>query len=130
MFTIEQIKEAQSKVESGKDFPKFMKELEQLGVIYFDTYVNDGHSIYFGEDYYSVTSAPMYKPLDIAETPNAEEFLHELKRHQDGRTSFETFCKDCAKTGVFKWVVNMPEKTCTYFTISGQEVYTEEIKGI
>ncbi len=38
MFTIAQIKEAHDKVKSGADFPKYIQDLINLGVIGYDTF--------------------------------------------------------------------------------------------
>ena len=45
MFTIDQIKEAHSKVKSGADFPQYVQDLIKLGVIHYTTYVRDGHTV-------------------------------------------------------------------------------------
>ena len=37
MFTVEQIELAHSKVKTGADFPKYIKEIKQMGVIGFET---------------------------------------------------------------------------------------------
>lgn len=47
MFILEQIKTAHSKVKSGADFPKCIQDLKQLGVAYYETYVEDGHTDYY-----------------------------------------------------------------------------------
>lgn len=37
MFTIEEIEKAHEKVQSGVDFPLYIQEIKQLGVISFET---------------------------------------------------------------------------------------------
>lgn len=39
MFTIEQIQLAHCKLESGTDFPKYIQEIDKLGVRAFETWV-------------------------------------------------------------------------------------------
>lgn len=36
MFTTEQIHAAHSKVKSGADFPNYIRDLKQLGVVYYE----------------------------------------------------------------------------------------------
>lgn len=127
MFTIEQIKEAHSKVKSGADFPKYIQDLIQLGVIFYETYVADGHTDYFGKDEYKTSSAEKYSTLSIAENSNVEGFKVDLKAHQQGKTDYLTFCNDCAKSGVEKWAVNMEKLTCTYYDKAGNELLIEGI---
>ena len=50
MFTIEQIKTAHAKVKSGADFPAYIREIKQLGVAAYETWVTDGHTEYKGQN--------------------------------------------------------------------------------
>ena len=68
MFTIEQIKTAHSKVKSGSDFPVYIKEIKKLGLIYYDTFVSDGHTDFFGVSDFKISSTAKYSTLSIAET--------------------------------------------------------------
>jgi hypothetical protein len=66
MFTIEQIKKAHSKVESGADFPSYIQELKTLGIMSYINFVNDGTTQYFGANDYSIASSPKYAGLEIS----------------------------------------------------------------
>jgi uncharacterized protein YbcV (DUF1398 family) len=127
MFTIEQIKAAHAKVKSGTDFPNYIKDLLNLGVTFYETYVVDGHTVYFGSDNYNTSTSDVYASLTIADTSNIAAFKADLKAHQEGKTDYMTFCNDCAKSGVEKWAVCMDKMTCTYYDISGNEMLTEVI---
>lgn len=126
-FTLEQLNAAEAKVKSGADFPNYMKELIEMGVLRLETFVLDGNTVFHGSGNYAVTAASKYPPLVIVETHNAQQFQADLKRHQRGETDFFTFCADCAKTGVNKWIIVVAEKTCTYFDLSGEAVLVESI---
>lgn len=127
MFTIDQIKEAHAKVQSGADFPRYVQELIQLGIIRYDNYVNDGHSIYFGKNDFSITSEAKYASLTVAEISDTEKFKYRIKIHQQGKTNYPTFCSDAAETGVEKWTVDMLEMTCTYYDKAGNKMVVENI---
>ncbi|MCG2612345.1 DUF1398 domain-containing protein [Flavobacterium sp. SM15] len=127
MFTIDQIKNAHSKVKSGADFPNYVQDLIKLGVVFYETYVDDGHTDYYGKADYTASSSSKYKMLDIAAISNTEQFKSDLKAHQQGKTDYPTFCKDCAKSGVEKWVVNTERMTCTYYDKSANELLVERI---
>ncbi|KGO87907.1 DUF1398 domain-containing protein [Flavobacterium suncheonense] len=127
MFTIDQIKAAHSKVKSGADFPNYVQDLIRLGVTSYDTYVKDGHADYYGKNDYTTSSEPKYEALSISEESNVNQFISDLKAHQQGKTDYPTFCSDCAKSGVAKWIVNMEKMTCTYYDTSGKEVLVENI---
>jgi uncharacterized protein YbcV (DUF1398 family) len=127
MFTVDQIKAAHSKVKSGADFPAYIKEIKQLGVTYYETFVSDGHTDFSGADHYKATAPSKYNELTIAETPNTEQFKVDLKEHQQGKTGYLTFIGMCAKFGIEKWAVSMSKMTCTYFDKAGHEVLVEVI---
>jgi len=127
MFTVEQIELAHSKVKTGADFPKYIKEIKQMGVIGFETWVIDSHTEYFGENGYKTKSQPQYANLEIASGSNNEKFIHYLKIHQQGETDYYTFCKHCAETGIEKWYVSLVEMTCTYYDKAGSIILVEQI---
>lgn len=127
MFTLEQIKNAHSKVKSGADFPAYIKEIKQLGVTNYETLVVDGHTDFFGVNDYKISSIPKYDALTIAETSQAEQFKLDLIAHQQGKTTFLTFCNDCAKSGIEKWAVCMNKMTCTYYDKAGNKLLVEVV---
>ena len=127
MFTIEAILQAESKIKSGADFPNFIKELKEMGVIRNDVYVMNGMAIYFGNDNHTVESAPVYENLLIEEQSSAEDFKTALKNHQQGLTDYQTFCRQAAAAGVEKWVTDLMAMTVTYLDMSGNELVVEHI---
>lgn len=130
MFTIEQIKNAHSKVKSGADFPKYIQDLINLGVMSYHTYVMDGHAEYFGKDNYHIKSDAKYFVLNVSEKSSIETFVNRLKAHQNGQTDYMTFCNDSAETGVEKWVVDTQKMTCTYYDLAGNAMLEEKIPGV
>ena len=127
MFTIEQIKEAHSRVESGADFPNYIQDLINLGVLGYETFTNDGHVSYFGVSDFRVASPKSYDEITIATSANKERFIEYLVMHQDGQTDYLTFCNHAAQCGIAKWSVNIIEMTCTYFDVSDQAILIEKI---
>ena len=126
-FTLQQIDEAHSKVKSGADFPAYISEIKSFGVISFETYVSDGHTVYRGINNFSIESAGIYEQKNINEHCNSDAFVLYLKNHQQGKTDFFQFCEDCAVTGIEKWVVDLNALTCIYFNKSRDKVLTEQI---
>ena len=127
MFTVEQIKAAHSKVKSGADFPAYIQDIKRLGVTFYETYVADGHTDYFGVNDYKTSSVARYDALVIAPVANIEQFKTDIKAHQQGKTDYPTFCNDCEKSGIEKWAVCMEKMTCTYYDKSGNEILIEQI---
>ncbi len=130
MFTIKDIEQAHSKVKSGADFPNYIQEIKQMGVVAFETWVIDSHTEYMGNDNYRIKSLPKYDNQKIAETGNQDMFISYLKKHQQGETDYTTFCIHCAETGIEKWVVSLDEMICTYFDKSGNKILIERIPEV
>ena len=130
MFTLPQIKEAhQSIVKTGADFPKYVQAIVQLGVSSYETFVTDGHTVYYGKDGSTQQTEPKYTALKISPSADKENFRALLKLHQQGKRDFMTFCNDCAETGVEKWIVSTPAMTCTYFDLAGNVMLVEQISA-
>ncbi len=127
MFTVEQIKKAYETVKSGADFPRYIQEIKQMGVTAVETWENDSHTVYFGENNFSTTSQPQYEKLNIADQSDNEKFSRYLKIHQQVDTNYFTFCNHCAEAGIEKWVVSLEALTCTYYDKAGNEILVEPI---
>jgi len=127
MFTINELKTAHSKVKSGAEYPAYVQEIIKMGVTRYETYVQDGNTIYFGANNYHIESGPKYDALAVRGKSDLEAFKRDLKSHQEGRTNFPRFCSDAAHAGVEKWVVNMAAMTCTYLDKNGNILVVESI---
>lgn len=129
MFTVEQIRLAHSKVKSGADFPAYIQDIKKLGVMAFETWVKDSHTVYFGANNFQTSSDAIYDALSIADQSNPKQFELYLRIHQKGDTDYLTFCNHCAETGIEKWLVSLEEMTCTYYDKDGKLILTETIPG-
>jgi uncharacterized protein YbcV (DUF1398 family) len=127
MFTIEQIKTAHAKVRSGADFPQYIRDIKQLGVKSYETFVMDGHSLYHGQEEYRIQSDGKYPALAVATTVDGDSFVTGLKEHQAGKTDYLSFCRMAAEQGVEKWIVDIGKMTCTYVDKTGKELLVEQI---
>ncbi len=127
MFTLEDIKAAHSKVKSGADFPRYAKDMAALGVARYDHHVSDGHTTYYGEGVYSLSSPSKWDAKSIADNSSTEALTIVLKAHQAGQTDYLTFCQQAADSGVDKWTVDMIGMTCIYYDKQGNEMLKETI---
>lgn len=108
MFTLSDISKAHESVKSGADFPVYARAITLMGVTGYDTFVSDGHAVYFGNSD-ALTAPPKYENLEVAQNSNKEKFIERLRIHQNGGSDYMTFCHDCAKNGVEKWTLDMKE---------------------
>lgn len=127
MFTINQLKEANLKVQSGADFPAYVQDLIKLGVISYDTYIKDGHTSFTGNNNFQLDSEEKYPLIQVSDKSDSEKFKTHLKSHQQGQTHYLSFWKHAAESGVEKWRVDTAAMTCTYFDKQGNKVLTEAI---
>jgi len=127
MFTTEQILSAHKKVKSGADFPNYIQEILALGVTHYEVFVADGRAVYYGANNHHVTIEPKYEKMYINPKPNKTYFLEQLKVHQQGNTNYHEFVKMCAKSGIEKWIMDNHSLTCTYYDLTGNEIFAETI---
>ncbi|MCX2430093.1 DUF1398 domain-containing protein [Pedobacter sp. GR22-10] len=130
MFTKEDIHAATSRIKSGSDFPHFIQELNEMGVIRNDVYVSNGLSAYFASEEEVLQISPEeYPDLVISVEPSVEKLKHALKIHQTGETGFISFCEHAADAGVEKWITDLKDMTCTYYDTAGNELVKEKISA-
>jgi len=129
MFTLDQIKQAHTKVKSGADFPQYVQDLRQLGIQQYSQYVADGHTVYIGEGH-QIEAPAQYGPFTVANIANTPSLQHHLRIHQAGETDYLTFCRHAAEDGVEKWTMDLLAMTCTYYDTAGNIMVVEKIPGV
>lgn len=130
MFTEQQLKEAHSRVKTGADFPGYIKEIKQLGLLKYEFWVGNGRIIYYGSSGHQVNSDPKYPQIQIAYNSSPEQLQHTIKIHQQGLTDFITFCKQAAEAGVEKWVIDTQKMFCIYYDSENNEMVAEPIPQV
>ena len=127
MFTYQQIHEAFDKVTSGADFPQFVQDLKSIGVLYYDNFVADGRTKYFGLNKFTLEGKPKYPMINVTNESSADKLKNAIYIHQRGETDYPTFCKQAAEAGVERWRTHMIEMTVTYSDKLGTELTVEPI---
>jgi uncharacterized protein YbcV (DUF1398 family) len=127
MFTIEQIHQAFNKVKSGADFPQFVQDLKGIGVIFYDNFVSDGRTKYYGSNGFSLNAESKYPEMQVNDMSSSDSLKQAISIHQQGQTDYPTFCKQAADAGVEKWRTHMIEMTVTYLDKKGEKLTVEPI---
>lgn len=130
MFTIDQIKEANLKVQTGADYPVYVQDLIKLGVISYDTHVADGHSVFTGANNFQLKSEAKYPTIQVSDNSDIEKFKKLLKEQKDGNTHYLSFCRHAAASGVERWTVDTNTMTCTFFDKKGNTVIKESVPAV
>ncbi len=127
MFTLQQMKAAHAKVKSGADFPAYVREIKQLGLVHYDFMVRDGRTVYHGTNAFQISSNSIYAEKTISDKPSPAVVRQIIAEHQQGKSDFLTFCSLVADAGVEKWVVNTQAMLCSYYDLSGNSMVMEPI---
>ena len=127
MFTIQQMKSAHAKVKTGADFPAYIKEIKQLGLLRYEYLVRNGKTVYYGIDNFQVGSEAIYSEKVISESSSRATLKQIITGHQQGKTDFLTFCTQVADAGVEKWIVDTQAMRCSYYDLGGNAIVAEPI---
>ncbi|WP_295653676.1 DUF1398 family protein [uncultured Mucilaginibacter sp.] len=127
MFTLQQMKAAHAKVKSGVDFPAYVQEIKQLGLLHYDFMVKDGRTVYHGPNGFQISGDPVYSEKPISAQASPVTVQHIIAEHQQGKTDFLTFCALVADAGVKKWVVDTEVMLCSYYDLAGNNMVAEPI---
>jgi uncharacterized protein YbcV (DUF1398 family) len=128
-FTLDNIKDAHAKF-TGVHFPKLIQEFKKMEMVTNAFNLQSGKVTYAhraGEQI-EVQANAVDEPINA--TSSADEAKDVLRRHQAGETDFVTFCREIAGAGVYKWVSNMDEMTCSYYDLNDHVVIVEAIPGV
>ncbi len=127
MFTLQQMKAAHAKVKSGADFPAYVHEIKQLGLVHYDFLVKNGQTEYYGANSLKVTGEAIYPEKMISIKSSSIAVRQIIAEHQRGKSDFLTFCQLVADAGVQKWVVDTEAMMCTYYDLTGNNMVAEPI---
>jgi uncharacterized protein YbcV (DUF1398 family) len=127
MFTLEQIDDLHTRLGSARTLPDYVRALKALGVERYDSYLDDGHSEYFGQGCHRVISLPVHEVFPVAETSQREMFLQHLRLHERRQTTYLEMSRGLAQSGIEKWTVDTGRMTMTFYHKAGREMLVEQI---
>lgn len=114
-------------VRSKSDFLQFLTELKQNNISYYIYFVATGNvKIVTTTDSY--VSMKSHRSL-IKVSAGGSTCLTKIaaRRHFSGITSFDQYCRELARAGVFKWVVDVGEVNRYYWSKDNQLLHAENI---
>jgi len=128
VFTIEEIEELHRRLGRADTMPDYVRALADLGVVRYESFVSDGHSVYMGLDAQTVSSSPEHDALSVARTSDCDAFLGHLRSHEQGQTSYLEMSTGLAESGIEKWTVHTHTMTMTFYNRSGDALLVEQIR--
>ena len=127
-FSLETIQQAQQ-MYTGPDFPKLIREFKKIGMVSNTYDLQAGLITYVSNSGASIeVSAPALKS-EIGQS-DGQSAIAALKRNQTGASDFPTFCRDIAKAGIYKWVSDLVQMTCSYYDINEAVLIQETIPAV
>ena len=130
MFTKELIETAHNKVKSGADFPKYVKEIKNMGIKSHEVNLTDGTWIFKGVDGQVVQFKRGPENVKVSTQSSQGKFKQILSTHQKGETDYLTFCIQAGETGVERWISDFEHMTVTYLDLNGNEIDVEPIPSV
>lgn len=121
------MKAAHAKVKSGADFPAYVQEIKQLGLLRYEFMVKDGRTVYHGANGFQICGEPVYTDKTIAAEASTAALRQLITETQQGKSDFPAFCSGAAAAGVGKWVVDTQAMLCRYYDLSGNSMLAEPI---
>jgi uncharacterized protein YbcV (DUF1398 family) len=128
MFTLNQINSIHKNLGKQSTLVEYLKALSKIGVVSQDTFVSDGHSLYFAKDGTSIISLAVHQELLISKVSNKQEMLKFLESHNQDKIDYLEMSKGLAESGIKKWTFDTNKMTITYYALYGREVLVEKIK--
>lgn len=127
MFTLKHIDELHARLGSAKTFPEYVRALHALGVERYESFLADGHSVYFGQGGYRLVSPAVHELFPIAGDSQREAFLQHLRQHELGQTTYLEMSRGLAQSGIKKWIVETSRMTIAFCDKAGREMLIEQI---
>lgn len=128
-FTLQAIQEAQAKY-TGSDFPKLIREFKRIGVVKNIYDLSNGTIVYEDKDGITIELHVDDIRNDVTIQCERELALKALKRNQVGESTFMDFCTEMAHFGVYKWISNLDDMTCSYYDLNDKVIIVEDIPSI
>ncbi|AFJ47199.1 DUF1398 domain-containing protein [Shimwellia blattae] len=114
-------------VRSNADFPSFITELRRNDISYYIYFVATGNVkiVTTSDTYMSVKTHRGLIKINQAACSRLVRIVS--RRHFSGKTTYDQYCKELAKAGVFKWVVDVNEQMRHYWSKDNQLLHSEQI---
>jgi uncharacterized protein YbcV (DUF1398 family) len=127
MFSTEGFRIAKAKVKDRAGFPEYVDYLKNLGISYYENFLEYGEAHYYSKNGFKSSIGRRYVGITVADKSDRDLFLQCLHEFDEAKFDYLTFCNHCANCGIEKWIVSIDNMTTTYYNKVGEEIYTESI---
>ncbi|MDF2804105.1 MAG: Phage envelope protein [Anaerocolumna sp.] len=128
-FTIQAIHEAH-KLYTGPDFPKLIREFKLMGMVSNVYNLENGIITYSNDVGECIQEKGIAMNFEIEKIADYDLAIKALRSNQEGETDFAMFCIEIAKAGIYKWVSDLRDMTCSYFDKNDNLIIEEYILSV
>lgn len=115
-FTLQDIEA----IQKDHDFIEMIKQLKRIGVLACDYTLSTGIFNYYGHNQHTVSAPSTHLYIESQVEPNPDGVKDAVNKLQKGGLSFESYCRELAKVGVFSWEANLELLHIEYKNEGGQ----------
>lgn len=127
VFTLEQIADIHDRLGSKSSLELYLRALRDIGVARYDSFVSDGHSVYYGVDGQELVGPPFHETFAVAQAADEEWFLQYMKQVEQDGADYVEMSKALAGHGVEKWSFDTEKLTITYLDKAGNVLLGEKV---
>ncbi|EAQ5466429.1 DUF1398 domain-containing protein, partial [Salmonella enterica] len=109
------------------NFNAFLIDLEYNNIAYYIYFVATGNVKIITHAGHFISIKSNRKLIKVNSTPNTQLIKLTSAKHFSGEHSYEKYCTDLATAGVFKWIVELNQKTRQYWSKDNQLLYIENV---
>lgn len=125
-FSLSAIEQAHQQY-TGVDFPKLFTAFKDMGMTYNTVNIQQGIATYIHPTEQDIITESVKTRFEIKDSADIATVQDVLTRHQQGQTDFPTFCDEMAQAGIYKWLIDINQGTCTYLDLQDHPIISEQI---
>lgn len=129
VFTLEQVTEIHDRLGHEDTVIEWLEALRAVGVMTSDSFIEDGHSTYFGADGHAVSTAPAHETLAVTDTCDRAVAADYVRRLGETKPGYVEMSRHLAAIGVARWTFDRTKLTIAYFDKAGNELEVEAVDG-
>ncbi|EEM0114604.1 DUF1398 domain-containing protein [Salmonella enterica subsp. enterica serovar Kentucky] len=115
------------RVRKDANFNAFLIDLEYNNIAYYIYFVATGNVKIITHAGHFISIKSNRKLIKVNSTPNTQLIKLTSAKHFSGEHSYEKYCTDLATAGVFKWIVELNQKTRQYWSKDNHLLYIENV---
>lgn len=127
MELLDMLRDYFERVRSTSDFLSFLTELRSNNISYYIYFVSTGNVKFVTTTDAFVSMKSDQTILRVNSETCASKVRLAARRHFTGVTTYDQYCRELARAGVFKWVVDLNDNTRQYWSQNNTILHVEDV---